>query len=68
MAAGTVDMGAIDDLRAVSALCREEKLWFHVDGAYGALGMLSPETREYVPKIIAMILIDRNRGRYGFKG
>jgi aromatic-L-amino-acid decarboxylase len=40
--AGTVDIGAIDDLEALSALCREEKLWFHVDGAYGALGMLSP--------------------------
>jgi aromatic-L-amino-acid/L-tryptophan decarboxylase len=40
--AGTVDIGAIDDLQALSALCREENLWFHVDGAYGALGILSP--------------------------
>jgi aromatic-L-amino-acid/L-tryptophan decarboxylase len=40
--AGTVDIGAIDDLSALGALCREEKLWFHVDGAYGALGILSP--------------------------
>jgi aromatic-L-amino-acid decarboxylase len=40
--AGTVDIGAIDDLAALAKLCREEKLWFHVDGAYGALGMLSP--------------------------
>jgi aromatic-L-amino-acid/L-tryptophan decarboxylase len=40
--AGTVDVGAIDDLAGLSALCRDEKLWFHVDGAYGALGMLSP--------------------------
>jgi aromatic-L-amino-acid/L-tryptophan decarboxylase len=40
--AGTVDIGAIDDLQSLSALCREEKLWFHVDGAYGALGILSP--------------------------
>jgi aromatic-L-amino-acid/L-tryptophan decarboxylase len=40
--AGTVDIGAIDDLAGLSALCREEKLWFHVDGAFGALGMLSP--------------------------
>jgi aromatic-L-amino-acid decarboxylase len=40
--AGTVDIGAIDDLEALSALCREEQLWFHVDGAYGALGILSP--------------------------
>jgi glutamate/tyrosine decarboxylase-like PLP-dependent enzyme len=41
--AGTVEIGAIDDLAGLSALCREEKLWFHVDGAYGALGILSPE-------------------------
>jgi aromatic-L-amino-acid/L-tryptophan decarboxylase len=40
--AGTVDVGAIDDLAGLSALCREEQLWFHVDGAYGALGMLAP--------------------------
>jgi aromatic-L-amino-acid/L-tryptophan decarboxylase len=40
--AGTVDIGAVDDLVAIGALCREEKLWFHVDGAYGALGILSP--------------------------
>ena len=41
--AGTVDIGAIDDLNSVAALCREEQLWFHVDGAFGALGILSPE-------------------------
>jgi aromatic-L-amino-acid decarboxylase len=40
--AGTVDIGAIDDLSALNSLCREEGLWFHVDGAYGALGILSP--------------------------
>jgi aromatic-L-amino-acid decarboxylase len=40
--AGTVDIGAIDDLLALASLCREEGLWFHVDGAYGALGILSP--------------------------
>ena len=40
--AGTVDVGAIDDLRSIAQVGREEALWFHVDGAYGALGMLSP--------------------------
>jgi aromatic-L-amino-acid/L-tryptophan decarboxylase len=40
--AGTVDIGAIDDLKALAQLCSEEKLWFHVDGAFGALGILSP--------------------------
>jgi glutamate/tyrosine decarboxylase-like PLP-dependent enzyme len=43
--AGTVDTGAIDDLDALAALARDEKLWFHIDGALGALAMLSPELR-----------------------
>ena len=33
--AGSVSTGAVDDLPAIAALCRREKLWFHVDGAYG---------------------------------
>jgi aromatic-L-amino-acid/L-tryptophan decarboxylase len=41
--AGTVDIGAIDDLKSLAALCRDERLWFHVDGAFGALGILAPE-------------------------
>ncbi len=41
--AGTVDVGAIDDLAAVAAVARSEGLWFHVDGAYGALAMLAPD-------------------------
>jgi glutamate/tyrosine decarboxylase-like PLP-dependent enzyme len=41
--AGTVDVGAVDDLQAIADLCREQSLWFHIDGAYGALGMLSPD-------------------------
>lgn len=40
--AGTVDIGAIDDLKALADLCREEGIWFHVDGAFGALVILSP--------------------------
>jgi glutamate/tyrosine decarboxylase-like PLP-dependent enzyme len=41
--AGTVDVGAIDNLTAVADLAQREKVWFHVDGAYGALGMLAPD-------------------------
>ncbi|MEM9141964.1 MAG: pyridoxal-dependent decarboxylase [Bacteroidota bacterium] len=38
---GTVNTGAIDDLEALANLCEKEGLWFHVDGAIGAVAMLS---------------------------
>jgi glutamate/tyrosine decarboxylase-like PLP-dependent enzyme len=40
--AGTVNSGATDDLDALADLCAEEELWFHVDGAFGALARLAP--------------------------
>jgi aromatic-L-amino-acid decarboxylase len=44
--AGTVNTGAIDDLAALAAIAAEHGLWLHVDGAFGALAILSPEHRE----------------------
>lgn len=38
---GTVNTGAVDDLNALADLCDSENLWFHVDGAIGAIAMLS---------------------------
>jgi len=43
--AGTVDVGAIDDLGGIADVCDEENLWFHVDGAFGALAILSERLR-----------------------
>jgi len=40
--AGTVDVGAIDDLTALAAIAAAEQLHFHIDGAFGALAMLAP--------------------------
>ena len=53
--AGTVDVGAIDDLAAVAALARREGLWFHVDGAFGALAMLAPDL---APRLAGIELAD----------
>ena len=46
--AGTVNTGAIDDLQALADLCREERLWFHVDGAIGSVLAFSPAYSERV--------------------
>lgn len=40
--AGTVNTGAIDDLNSLADICKRERLWFHIDGAFGALAALSP--------------------------
>jgi len=43
--AGTVNSGAIDDLEALADFCRSQGLWFHVDGAFGAVAAISPVLR-----------------------
>ena len=43
--AGTTNSGAVDPLDALADLCEKEKLWLHVDGAYGAPAMLTERGR-----------------------
>lgn len=40
--AGTVNTGAVDDLGRLADIAAAEALWFHIDGAFGALAQLSP--------------------------
>ena len=49
--AGTINTGATDDLEGLAALSREEDLWFHVDGAFGALARLVPSLQPIVAGI-----------------
>ncbi len=49
--AGTVNTGAVDPLDALADICAEERLWFHIDGAYGALGVCDPSA---APRFVGM--------------
>ena len=49
--AGTVNTGAIDPLDELLSVCRKHNLWFHVDGAFGALAKMVPEYSEKLKAI-----------------
>jgi glutamate/tyrosine decarboxylase-like PLP-dependent enzyme len=49
--AGTVNTGAFDDLATLARIAEREGIWFHVDGAFGAIAALDPELR---PRLAGM--------------
>jgi aromatic-L-amino-acid/L-tryptophan decarboxylase len=53
--AGTVNTGAIDPLQEIARVCEEQNVWLHVDGAYGAPAILSPQ---YERALAAIALAD----------
>ena len=48
---GTVNTGAIDPMEELLAISRKYGLWFHVDGAYGALAKLDSKYAERLKAI-----------------
>ncbi|MBZ5597226.1 MAG: hypothetical protein LAN83_02790 [Acidobacteriia bacterium] len=46
--AGTTNSGTVDDLVALSEVCRRHDLWLHVDGAYGASAIFSDRHRNLI--------------------
>ncbi|MFK7831332.1 MAG: aspartate aminotransferase family protein [Congregibacter sp.] len=49
--AGTTNTGATDPLNALADICEQEKIWLHVDGAYGAPAALTDSGRSYLQGI-----------------
>ena len=49
--AGSVNTGSIDPLNAVADIAQRHGLWYHIDGAFGALAALSPELKQMLAGI-----------------
>jgi glutamate/tyrosine decarboxylase-like PLP-dependent enzyme len=43
---GTTNFGIVDDLRGIGEIANANKIWYHIDGAYGLAGILSPKYRQ----------------------
>jgi glutamate/tyrosine decarboxylase-like PLP-dependent enzyme len=43
---GTTNFGIVDDLRGIGELAQANKIWYHIDGAYGLAGILSPKYKQ----------------------
>lgn len=64
--AGTINTGAIDPLEEIANLTAEERLWFHIDGAYGGFFQLTERGRERLRGIerADSITLDPHKGLF----
>ena len=62
--AGTVNTGAIDPLAQIAEIAQHHKLWFHVDGAYGALAVLAVPERFRGLELADSISLDPHKWLY----
>jgi len=42
---GSINVGVIDPLEEIARICKQRDIWFHADGACGAVGALLPDKR-----------------------
>ena len=49
--AGSTAAGAVDPLPELADFCRRERLWFHVDAAWGGAAIVSPSLRRHLAGI-----------------
>ena len=64
--AGTTNTGAVDDLGALAGLCGRERLWFHVDAAYGGFFLLTGRGRAAMAGIerADSVVLDPHKGLF----
>ena len=48
---GTTNTGTVDSLNELAAICKKEKLWFHIDAAYGGAAILAKNGKKLLQGI-----------------
>ena len=49
--AGTTNTGTVDQLDELAKICKKEKIWFHIDGAYGGAAILAKNGKQLLKGI-----------------
>jgi len=64
--AGTTNTGAVDDLEGLADFCERERLWLHVDAAYGGFFLLTAEGRRRLAGIerADSVVLDPHKGLF----
>ena len=64
--AGTTNTGAVDDLASLADIAEKERLWFHVDAAYGGFFLLTERGRKAMTGIgkADSIVLDPHKGLF----
>lgn len=64
--AGSTNTGAVDDLAALADFAQSERLWFHVDAAYGGFFLLTERGRRTLAGIerADSIILDPHKGLF----
>ena len=64
--AGTTDTGVVDPLKAIGKLCEKEKLWYHIDAAYGGFFILVNQTKTLFDgiELADSLVVDPHKGLF----
>jgi len=64
--AGTTDVGAVDPLEDIAKICKQHKIWFHVDAAYGGFFLLTEQGKEKLKGIeeADSVVMDPHKGLF----
>jgi aromatic-L-amino-acid/L-tryptophan decarboxylase len=65
--AGTTNTGAVDPLEGIADLCARERVWHHVDGAYGAFFQFCDDLRDGILRGLSRadsVTLDPHKGMF----